>query len=47
MNEKKQKRKPAKPRVPPPEEEDLRVNGGLGIAGNRVLHEMEPRLGHR
>jgi hypothetical protein len=43
----KKKRETVRPRVPPPEGEDLRVSGGLGIAGTRVLHEMEPGLGHR
>jgi hypothetical protein len=36
MNVKKQKRAPVRPRVHPPEEEDLRVSGSLGIAGTKV-----------
>jgi hypothetical protein len=36
MNVKKQKREPDRPRVSPPEEEDMRVSGGLGIAATRV-----------
>jgi hypothetical protein len=35
MNVKKQKKETLRPRVPPQEEEDVRVSGG-GIAGTRV-----------
>jgi hypothetical protein len=39
MNVKKQERESVRPSVSPPEEEDVRVSGGLCIAGARVLHK--------
>jgi hypothetical protein len=39
MNGKKELRGRDRPRVPPPEEEDPRVSGGLGVSATRGLHK--------